>query len=82
MIPILEAPELGVTESLTYVCCIAMWFLGKELRQVVSDRMRSYRAPLCFLRRKANDSCIVEVEGVVEYKSLPSGLHNVREDLM
>lgn len=25
---------------------------------------------------------IVEVEGVVEYKSLPSGLHNVTEDLV
>lgn len=24
----------------------------------------------------------VEVEGVVEYKSLPSGLHNVAEDLV
>ena len=26
--------------------------------------------------------CLVEVEGVVEYKSLPSGLHNVTEDLV
>lgn len=25
---------------------------------------------------------LVEVEGVVEYKSLPSGLHNVTEDLV
>ncbi len=24
----------------------------------------------------------VELEGVVEYKSLPSGLHKVKEDLM
>lgn len=30
----------------------------------------------------ANTRRIVEVEGVVEYKSLPSGLHNVTEDLV
>lgn len=30
----------------------------------------------------ANTYLIVDVEGVVEYKSLPSGLHNVTEDLV
>jgi hypothetical protein len=25
---------------------------------------------------------LVELEGAVEYKSLPSGLHNVKEDLV
>lgn len=29
-----------------------------------------------------NTHRIVDVEGVVEYKSLPSGLHNVSEDLV
>ncbi len=28
------------------------------------------------------DVCLVEIEGVVEFKSLPSGLHNVKEDIV
>lgn len=35
----------------------------------------------CYLHR-ADRIEIVEVEGAVEYKSLPSGLHNVSEDLV
>lgn len=42
MIPIIEAPELGVVESLTYVCCTGMWSHGNEMRQVVSNRVRSF----------------------------------------
>lgn len=57
-----------------------MWFRGNELLREVSTNLssRTTRPQAC----KTNTSRIVDVEGVVEYKSLPSGLHNVTEDLV
>jgi hypothetical protein len=60
-----------------------MWSHGSELRQMVSHPIHSFAELLCAPRRaRLTRFLIVEVEGVVEYKSLPSGLHNVHEDLM
>jgi hypothetical protein len=43
-----------------------------------SGRWASYRR-LC---DNVLISTLVDMEGVVEYKSLPSGLHNIKEDLV
>lgn len=60
------------------------WFHGSERPPEVSKtkspplRGSQVTPPIC----GANTYLIVDVEGVVEYKSLPSGLHNVTEDLV
>lgn len=53
-----------------------MWFRGSALYQKVSNQ------PTNSGPEYETDSWTVDVEGVVEYKSLPSGLHNVTEDLV
>ena len=54
-----------------------MWSLGNVLCPVVRDiRGRSID------RNELTPRNIVNVDGIVEYKSLPSGLHNVSEDLV
>ncbi|CAG7951871.1 unnamed protein product [Penicillium salamii] len=56
----------------------AMWFLGSALYRKVSNQHKLAEAVVEY----ETDSATVDVEGVVEYKSLPSGLHNVTEDLV
>lgn len=55
-----------------------MWFLGSALYRKVSNEHKLAEAVVGY----ETDSGTVDVEGVVEYKSLPSGLHNVTEDLV
>lgn len=54
-----------------------MWSPGNAQYRAVSIIDQSEA-----IGRRETDSGIVDVEDVVEYKSLPSGLHNVTEDLV
>lgn len=54
-----------------------------QVYNYVEARFYRRQVPLrCLVASILLTICIVELENVVEYKSLPSGLHNVREDLM
>lgn len=79
-------PIVYAQSFITSICCAIL--LSLSLLDMLSPGRRHY--PMVRLLKQMHDSSnihlhahrTVEIDGAVEYKSLPSGLHNVHEDLV